>query len=168
MRTKKEYRTTSRETYSIFCKEYPDVKISFQLFRKLIETFNNMIVKHVLDTGDSIKLPYGLGAVAINKYQRNRHVLINGEKKIHLKIDFKATKEEGKTIYHLNECTDGNNYSWKWFERSSRIRCSHLWKFRACRGASRLLASYLKKFNSPYKEIYKTWNQKRFPYHAIQ
>ena len=62
---------------------------------------------HILK-GDFFRFPYNLGILKIRKNK------VNVSNKKYMRIDFNATKKEGKTIYHLNEHSDGYYYRFKW------------------------------------------------------
>jgi len=163
-RPKLEFRTASRENYKLFCKSNKDVKISFEEYKKILYTYNELIIKHILDTGDKIKLPFGLGCITINKYKKKKRKInkTTGEEIIALSVDYKRSKEEGVRVYHLNYHTDGYNYYWAWLYKDARIKCSFIWKFEIARIPSRLLASYLKTPSSIYKDIYKEWVKRKY------
>ena len=53
-------------------------------------------------------MPYGLGFIQVGKYLPKQLTQKS------LSIDYKATREYGKKIYHLNEHSDGYKYRLYW------------------------------------------------------
>ena len=53
-------------------------------------------------------MPYGLGFIQVGKYLPKQLTPKS------LSIDYKATREYGKKIYHLNEHSDGYKYRLYW------------------------------------------------------
>ncbi len=158
-RPKRDWRSSSRNQYTNFCLENPEIKITFTEFQNIINKWNNLFASHILETGDKLKIPHGIGPLTINKYKPK-----NGYKTTktgivlpNRSIDWKATKQEGKYIYHLNPSTDGMKYHWAWFPRFSYIKSAPIWKFEMARVHSRQLAKYLKNPKDNHKDFYKQW-----------
>jgi nucleoid DNA-binding protein len=156
MRSAYGYRTGSLESHKEFCKKHPDVKLSYDEYKNIIYSFNYMFVEHILETGEKVKLPAGLGDFSINKRKRKKTINVNGVEMINLPIDWKKTKEKGKRIYNFNFHTEGYNFKWNWFKRSARFKHSDLFYFKPSRITSRLLGHYLK-VDEKYQHTYATW-----------
>lgn len=155
MRPKINFRTASKENYLEFCKKNSSIDLTFEQYKSIIYTYNELLVKVLLETGDAIKLPFGLGTLVINKYKPTKYRIDkNGVEKVNLPIDWQETKKQGKYIYLLNTHTEGYKYYFMWNYWKARMRMSYIWKFEMARVNSRLLNSYLKKHNSPYRDIY--------------
>jgi nucleoid DNA-binding protein len=155
-RTTVEWRSTSKQSYEDFCKLHSSIKLTIDAWKEIIYTFNESFRDYILETGEKAKLPYGFGDIAISKRKRKRTKIIHGEEFINLPIDWKKTREKGKTIYNFNYHTDGYFFGWVWFKKTSRIKNSTLWYFKPTRASSRLLAHYIN-VNSTYQQIYKEW-----------
>ncbi len=156
MRVSVDWRSSSRENYTKFCKKHPSIKISFDDWRKLIYAFNESFQTYILETGDKARLPAGFGEFSINKKKRKKMKTFNGEEFVNLPVDWKKTKEKGKMIYNFNYHTEGYFFGWMWFKKSTRIKNIDLWYFKPSRVTSRLLSHYLKTDNK-YQHIYHTW-----------
>jgi hypothetical protein len=65
-----------------------------------------------------------------------RILVVDGQEHIGLPIDWKKTKEKGKTIYNFNFHTEGYFFGWKRFKDSVRLRDSELWYFKPSRTTS--------------------------------
>jgi hypothetical protein len=156
MRTKVDWRSTSKENYLDFCKKNPSTSLSFEQWKDIVYTFTDGIKEYILETGEKIKIPYGIGELSINKKKRKRIKSANGKEFINLPVDWQKTKEKGKIIYNFNFHTEGFFFGWQWFKVNSRFKFSDLWYFKASRLTSRLLAHYIKS-NEKYQHIYREW-----------
>jgi hypothetical protein len=156
-RPKLDYRSASRESYQSFCKDHPQIKMSFELFKQIIYTINEVYASFVLE-GEKIKLPQGFGSIAINKKKQVKKIVVKGKEKMCLAIDWNESRKQGKKIYHLNAHTDGYRYKWFWFKAEAFLPDIYLWGFNATRIGSRTLAKYLKMENSPYVHLYKEYS----------
>jgi len=156
MRIKNEWRSASMENYKEFCKVYPDTNISFKDWKIIIYSYNEEIIKHILETGEKVKLPEGLGEIAIIKKKRALRTGRNGEF-INLHVNWKKSRELKKRIYEFNFHTEGFSFHWRWFKRTARIHLATLFYFNATRVNSRLLGHYLKTDNK-YQHIYMEWD----------
>lgn len=153
-----EFRTASKESYQNFCKENPEIKITFKQFVDILYTYNDFLMMYLLDSGEIIKLPYGLGNIVINKYKPIKYKkLLNGETKLNLSVDWKETKKQGKKIYLMNYHTKGYKCYWMWSHRNARFKFPFMWKFEVNRKYSRLLNTYLTKKEIEYINIYKEY-----------
>ena len=155
-RPKVDWRSSSISNYKSFCEKYPEQKISYEDWSKIIYAFSHMAVEHVLETGEKIKFPLGIGEFSINKIKRKTHKNFNGKQIVNLPIDWKKTKEKGKVIYNFNFHTEGYFFGWHWFKRSARFKNNEFVYFKPCRYASRLLSHYLK-VDEKYEHIYPQW-----------
>ncbi|MEO7520351.1 MAG: hypothetical protein ABIW79_00915 [Gemmatimonas sp.] len=159
MRTKREYRSDSRENYNRFIKEnnLTEKELSYSKYTKNINICNWMFIEYALETGIKVFLPYGFGPLAVNKKKLKRYKEFEGKKYINLRIDWAKTKKLGKKIYHTNEHTEGYNYKWLWFPKETKLYLADCYVFNPCRYASRAINKYLTKPNSPYKDMYLEW-----------
>lgn len=156
MRVAVDWRSTSKENYNNFCKKHPSIKLTFDEWRNIAYTFMEGFKEYILETGEKIKIPYGVGDLSINKKKRKKIKSANGRDFINLPVDWKKTKEKGKIIYNFNFHTEGFFFGWKWFRMNSRFKHSDLWYFKASRFTSRLLSHYLKT-DEKYQHIYREW-----------
>lgn len=152
VRTKIDFRTSSKENYKDFCKKHPEITLSFEDWKKIIYQFTEDFKTYLLETGETGKLPWGFGEFRIKKKKRKKKVGLNQEF-INLPIDWKKTKESGKRIYNFNFHTEGYFFGWHWIKSTARLKHLSLWYFKPCRATSRLLSHYLKVDNK-YQHIY--------------
>lgn len=159
MRVKVDWSANREENYKDFKEKYPNVKISYKDWKKVVTTFNESFRDYILETGDKVKLPNGFGEFTIIKKKRRTLRKYHGKEYMNLPINWKKTREKGKVIYELNHHTEGYFFGWIWCKHTSMVKCSSMWRFKASRVTSRLLAHYLKS-NPKYQEIYKEWYSK--------
>lgn len=166
MRVKCQYRLTSKDNYEKFCIENDEFvkenNITFDTWLRIHDKFTSSIIGHILETGEKVKLPYGLGVLSINKVKTVRTKTHKGKTYYNLPIDWVKTKQEGKYIYNMNYHTDGYKYYWQWFKEDCRFYKSDLWWFKASRVVSRAIANkiknnYDKNHNNYYSQLYNQW-----------
>lgn len=159
MRTKIDWRSSSKENYNSFCKNNPSIKLTYDEWRNILYTFNECFKEYILETGDRAKLPYGFGEFSINKKKRRKlKNSIDGKEFVNLPIDWQKTKEKGKIIYNFNYHTEGYFFGWMWFKNTARFKNADLWYFKPSRLTSRLLSHYIKT-NDKYQNIYREWKK---------
>ena len=157
MRTKVDWRSSSKDSYNNFCKKHTSIKLTYDEWRNVLYTYNECFKEYILETGEKAKLPYGFGEFSINKKKRRKLKNdVDGKEFVNLPIDWQKTKEKGKVIYNFNYHTEGYFFGWMWFKNTARFKNSDLWYFKPSRLTSRLLSHYLKT-NDKYQYIYNQW-----------
>jgi len=158
MRSKRDYRQASKDTYKRWKKANPEIEITYLQFQNIIYAFNYAFRDYLLETGERAKLPWGIGDFAIQKTRpRKFKTNVRGEEVIGLPVDWKKSKELGKKVYHLNRHTDGFKFSVKWFIPTARFKYSDIWMFKPNRITSRLINHYIKKDPSNQHK-YQEWH----------
>lgn len=157
-RVKIDWRSSSKENYKDFCKKNPKYQLSFDDWRNIVYTFNDVFKNYILETGEKAKLPYGFGEFTINKKKRKRVYTHDNKEKINLPIDWKKTKEKGKIIYNFNYHTEGYFFGWLWLKDSVRFKNADLWYFKPTRSTSRMLSHYLNT-DLKYQQLYREWKK---------
>ena len=154
-----DWRSASKDNYNDFCRRHPSVILTFDQWKNIIYEFNGAFRDYILETGDRIKFPFGFGEFSINKKKRKRILKsANGQEHIGLPIDWKKTREKGKTIYNFNFHTEGYFFGWRWFKTTARFKNVDLWYFRATRLSSRLINHYIQ-IDKKYQNMYREWEQ---------
>lgn len=158
MRPKRDFRTGSKENYKKYKERYPKSEITFSDYKKLLKAYNSLILTHILDTGDTVKIPWGFGDVTILRYKKDIQIKTSkdGDKFYTYCIDWKRTKEKGKYVYHTNLHTGGYNYYWRWENEFSKLPYKKIWSFRVMRDFKRELTRRLTKEVSTYKDLYRS------------
>ena len=93
MKSKKSY--TIKDMYRAYHKI--DDTVSYVRFKRILDKFNQIILDALLMRSQLIKMPCGLGYICICKYKPKA---LNSKS---LSVDYKASAEYGKKIYHINE-----------------------------------------------------------------
>ena len=101
---KKSY--TIRDMYKSY-KEI-DENIDYLRFKRILDQFNTNLLDSLLNASEGFKMPCRLGFICIVKYKPKSYT----DKS--LSKDYKLSKELGKTVYHLNEHSDGYKYRLYW------------------------------------------------------
>ena len=118
MRTKIDWRSSSKENYNNFCKKTPTVKITFDQWKNIIYQYNEHFKNYILETGERARLPFGFGEFSINKKKRKKMKTVDGKEMVNLPVDWQKTKQKGKIIYNFNYHTEGFFFGWMWFKES--------------------------------------------------
>lgn len=159
-RVKVDWRSSQKSNYKDFKEKHPSISVSYEDWIKIIYAFNESIRDYIIETGDKVRFPNGIGDITIKKKKRKTFkTTSSGKTIVNLPIDWVKSKQQRKTIYIMNHHTDGYFFGWIWFRASSKLRMAKLWKFKSGRVASRLLAHYLKS-NEKYQNIYRDWQSK--------
>lgn len=101
MKSKNSY--TFRDMY----KTLP-IEVDYSLYRRVLDEMCAVILEHVLNRAEGFKMPYGLGFIQVGKYRPKTLTQQS------LSVDYKASKEYDKRIYHLNEHSDGYKFRLYW------------------------------------------------------
>lgn len=158
MRPTREYRTSSRETYKKWKKENKPLSknVDYATFLSIIETFNIALVTHMADTGEIVRLPYGIGLIG---FYKRKGVSKRKDGKILRKVDFLKTNETGEQTFFEKYYTSAINITLKWRWEKSKLKHSKMFKFIFSRFADRIIPTELKITNTkevdkyqPYKE----------------
>lgn len=84
------------------------VEVDYSLYKRILDEMCRIILEHVFEGSEGFKMPYGLGFIQVGKY---RPKSLSPQS---LSVDYKASKEYDKRIYHLNEHSDGYKYRLHW------------------------------------------------------
>lgn len=84
------------------------IEVDYGLYKRILEEMCRIILDTVLNSSDGFKMPYGLGFIQVGKYLPKA---LNDKS---LSVDYKASREYDKRIYHLNEHSNGYKYRLYW------------------------------------------------------
>jgi hypothetical protein len=132
--------TGLKEAYKLFkSKQNPKApfQVDYKIYRYLCEEFNKRVVDEILINAREFRVPHELGHIRIKKSA------MSYSKESRLKVDWKATKEAGQKIYHLNDHRDNYNYRWYWNKAKARVKHRRVYSFTATRSNKRRLAKIL-------------------------
>lgn len=99
---------TFADMYQSYLRENNAVELSYVDFKRILDEMCNIILERVLEASDGFKMPFGLGFIQVGKY------LPKGYTSESLSVDYKASKQYNKKIYHLNEHSNGYKYRLFW------------------------------------------------------
>ena len=116
-----------------------ELQVDKQLFRKIFDEFNKLIIDAILINSEEIKFPYRLGTLRVKKSK------MKYDDKNKLKIDWAASRKSKKKIYHLNDHTGGYKYRFYWSK--GIVKNISAYSFIPTRTNTRTLASILKDKN---------------------
>ena len=94
-------------TFYDMYREIP-VLAPYSLYKRILDEMCQIIQEIVLERSEGFKMPYGLGLIQVVKY-RPKSLTPKS-----LSVDYKASKEYDKKIYHLNEHSDGYKFRLYW------------------------------------------------------
>jgi hypothetical protein len=107
-------------------------------YRTINEDYILLLNEEILTNASIFKMPYRLGTLQVVKLQSSN----NRNKKY--SIDFNLTNKYGKTIYHLNEHSDGYKYMFRWSKIKSVVKNKTKYRFIPTRTNKRALANNIK------------------------
>lgn len=84
------------------------IEVDYGLYKRILDEMCRIILDEVLNSSEGFKMPYGLGFMQVGKYKPKT---LSGES---LSVDYKASREYDKRIYHLNEHSNGYKYRLYW------------------------------------------------------
>ena len=116
----------------------PLYSIEYSIYKQIVLEYFQYIKDNLIENSKEIKLPCRLGTLAIVKRKPK-----NYDSKS-LRVDYHATKLYGKTIYHLNEHSNGWKYNFHWSKKDMCVKNKSAYQFVACRALKRQLAQYIK------------------------
>lgn len=118
--------------YKELKEEHPELKISYEKVKLLINTFNNKIWKEVVNTREGVELPEQLGYIFIGSCSRVKKD----------PVDYKKSEMLGFSVGNPN--WESDNYLAKIFytnfENKYRFKFHELWGFEATRDFKRYVA----------------------------
>lgn len=128
--TKKSY--TIRDMYKQI-----DIDISYFRFKRILDQFNTYLLDLLLNRSEGFKMPCRLGYICIVKYKPKTYTSYS------LSKDYKTSKDMGKTIYHLNEHSDGYKYRLYWSKNKNTIPDIYKYNLSFVRANKRKLAQLI-------------------------
>ena len=84
------------------------IEVPYGRYKRILDEMCKVILEHMLERSEGLKMPYGLGLIQIGKYKPKSYTQDS------LSVDYKSSKTYGKRIYHLNEHSDGYKFRLYW------------------------------------------------------
>lgn len=92
-----------------------EIQVSREQFEKINDSFVELLKNKVLYEAEEVKLPMTCGSLRVKKIKQVIKLTESGHVRTsRLKIDWAATKKEGKRIFHTNEHRGGYYYKIIW------------------------------------------------------
>lgn len=126
---------TIRDMYKAYKKI--DENTSHFRFKRILEQFNTNLLDLLLNASEGFKMPQRLGFVCIVKYKPKTYTNKS------LSKDYKTSNEFGKTIYHLNEHSDGYKYRLYWSKNENTFPDIYKYRLSLVRANKRKLAQLI-------------------------
>lgn len=143
-----------RQSYTIkdFYQSYKlenidDHMTHFKAFRDILYDFNTILCNKLLSASEELKMPFQLGSVYIVKYLPKTYSNKS------LSVNFALTKQLGKTIYYLNEHSNGYKFRLFWSKQGCKSTSLYKYNLSLVRANKRLLASLIKNKQTDYIEL---------------
>ena len=130
---KKSY--TIRDMYKSY-KEI-DENMNYLRFKRILDQFNTNLLDSLLNASEGFKMPCRLGFICVVKYKPKSYT----DKS--LSKDYKLSKELGKTVYHLNEHSDGYKYRLYWSKNQNTFPDIYKYNISFVRANKRKLAQLI-------------------------
>lgn len=130
---KKSY--TIRDMYKSY-KEI-DENIDYLRFKRILDQFNTNLLDSLLNASEGFKMPCRLGFICVVKYKPKSYT----DKS--LSKDYKLSNELGKTVYHLNEHSDGYKYRLYWSKNKNTFPDIYKYNISFVRANKRKLAQLI-------------------------
>lgn len=130
MRSKQS--TTFRDMYRTM-----PIEVDYSLYKRILDEMCKVILEYIFERSEGFKMPYGLGFIQIGKY---RPKTMTGQS---LSVDYKASKEYDKRIYHLNEHSDGYKYRLYWSKQPKTFPDRYKYQLNLVRQNKRRLAQLI-------------------------
>lgn len=99
---------TFADMYVPFLNQNVDVELSYVDFKRILDRMCAIILENIFERSEGFKMPYGLGFIQVGKYRPKNYDSTS------LSVDYKASNDYGKKIYHLNEHSNGYKYRLFW------------------------------------------------------
>ena len=123
-------------TFTDMYKTLP-IDVDYGVYKRVLEVMCKTILNHVLMRSEGFKMPYGLGFIQVGKY-RPKNL-----DKDSLSVDYATSKQFDKTIYHLNEHSDGYKYRLYWSKIPRTFPDRYKYQLSLVRENKRLLAQLI-------------------------
>lgn len=129
-----------------FYKEYTPSPVSFKLYKEVVNEYLQEILNLIIDEGHNYRIPGMLGYFRIQKKMMDFDIQ-------KMSVDWKASKEVGKRVYHLNNHSDGYRIKFLWEKKKAILKkdSKRPYSFTLARDVKRRLASVMKKPNGHTK-----------------
>lgn len=129
----------NKKSYTIadMYKTFSNTDVSYSRFKRILDSFNNYVIDCIFEDSKMFKMPYGLGSICIAKYKPKSYTSKS------LSKDYKSSKEEGKSIYYLNEHSNGYKFRLFWSKLPQTFPDRYKYQLQLVRQNKRKLAQLI-------------------------
>lgn len=113
------------------------IEVPYAQYKRILEEMCKIILETIFESSDGFKMPFGLGFIQVGKYKPKAFTYNS------LSVDYKASKEYDKRIYHLNEHSNGYKYRLHWSKIPQTFPDRYRYQLSLVRANKRLLAQYI-------------------------
>lgn len=135
------------DSYMEYVKDNPIYQVDYNTFRGIINDYFRYLRDEIIENGKEVKLPCRMGTLQVVKHKPKEWT---GKS---LRIDYHASKEYGKPIYHLNEHSNGFKYRFYWNKKNMLTTNKTKYQLIMTRANKRRLAQIIKSRERDYIEI---------------
>jgi hypothetical protein len=115
-------------------------------FYSIIKDYFKFLSSELLDNSKEIRLPARMGTLSVVKKKPKRYDSNS------LRVDFQSSRDNKKLILHLNEHSDGYNFSFFWCKKDIMITNKQYYQLIMTRANKRRLAELIKTNKNDYIE----------------
>lgn len=134
------------ESYMKYVEDNPLYQVEYRVFRDIINDYFRYLRDEIIENGKEVKLPCRMGTLSIVKHKPKEYT---GKS---LRIDYHASKEAGKVIYHLNEHSNYYKYRYYWNKQNMLTPNKTKYQLIMTRDNKRRLAQIIKNRERDYVE----------------
>lgn len=113
------------------------INVPYSVYKRILDTMCEVISEMILERSEGFKMPYGLGLIQVCKYRPKTMTAKS------LSVDYKASNEYGKRIYHLNEHSDGYKFRLYWSKLPRTFSPRYMYQLSLVRQNKRKLAQLI-------------------------
>lgn len=130
---KKAGNVTIVSIHKLYNKE--KAKIDAKLFKEICYSFNKKISDKIINHGKTIKLPYRLGELSVQKQKQNYDKLA---------FDYQEWKRTGAKVYLLNDHSDEYIAKFVWSKKHTIVKNKRFYSFNLVRDNKRAITKIMK------------------------
>ena len=113
------------------------IDVPYAQYKLILDEMCSVILEHIFLRSECVKMPFGLGFIQVGKYKPKQY----NDKS--LSVDYKASKEYNKRIYHLNEHSNGYKFRLHWSRIPQTFPDRYRYQLSLVRANKRLLAQLI-------------------------
>ena len=153
--------TGGGKSFSVFQSQNKQIHLTSTQFKKVIEAINAFYIETLLESGNIVVLPNGLGKIMIQKNKRRVRKDKNGNPYLKAPVNWAESYKQGKVVHHLNESTNGFTYRYLWFKSGAWLEHHPIWCMTMTGYAKKALLDKLNTKEKDYQGLYKELNSAR-------